>query len=167
MGDVIVWSGWIGGVAIGSYMLIQYWYTGNMLGVSKTYYNPLSTFSSLDIFSSGEFAAFNNWRLWFAIGIPLGSAVGAITSPEYQWGINLSMGEMYNSVLPEDMWLRIFVLFCGGIAMGYGARLAGGCTSGHVISGVSMLSLPSILAGALFFVGGLLSVQILFLFFSG
>lgn len=166
MGDVIVWSGWIGGAAIGLYMLTQYWYTGIMLGCSGAYCNPLSTFSRLEIFSTGEYACFNNWRLWFSIGIPFGSALAAISSPEYQWGINLSMGEMYESVLPANPFLKVIVLFTGGIAMGYGARLAGGCTSGHVISGVSLLNQPSLYAAALFFLGGLISVQVLFSVFA-
>lgn len=166
MGDLIVWSGWVGGTAIGLYMLAQYWYTGVTLGCSAAYCNPLSTFSRLDLFSTGEFACFNNWRLWFSVGIPLGAAIAALTSPGYEWKITLSMGEMYDSVLPQSVWMRVLLLFAGGICMGYGARLAGGCTSGHVISGVSLLNQPSLLAAILFFAGGLISVQLLFNVFA-
>lgn len=166
MGEVIVWAGWVGGTAIGLYMLVQYWYTGVMLGCSAAYCNPLSTFSKLELFSTGEYACFNNWRLWFSIGIPLGAAVAALTSPGYEWQLTLSMGEMYDTVLPESTLVRIVLLFAGGLLMGYGARLAGGCTSGHVISGVSLLNQPSVLAAALFFIGGLISVQLLFYVFK-
>lgn len=53
-----------------------------------------------------------------------------------------------------------------GMLMGVGARLAGGCPSGHVISGCALLNPPNLLAGALFFAGGLITAQLLFGFFS-
>ena len=46
-------------------------------------------------------------------------------------------------------------LFIGGILIGFGARYAGGCTSGHAINGIANLNLPSLLATLFFFVGGL------------
>ena len=44
----------------------------------------------------------------------------------------------------------------GGLLVGFGARYAGGCTSGHAISGLSDLQLPSLVAVIGFFVGGLI-----------
>jgi uncharacterized membrane protein YedE/YeeE len=46
--------------------------------------------------------------------------------------------------------------------IGFGARMAGGCQSGHSINGLSVLNPPSLLASAGFFVGGIVAVQILF-----
>lgn len=46
--------------------------------------------------------------------------------------------------------------------MGFGARWAGGCTSGHAISGLSNLQLPSLVAVLGFFAGGLLMTHLLF-----
>ena len=85
-----------------------------------------------------------------------------LTSPGAEWQVTMSMGELYDSVLPESMWAKVPLLFGGGLLMGLGARMAGGCTSGHVIAGVSLLNVPSIIAGALFFVGGLVVVQVMF-----
>lgn len=50
----------------------------------------------------------------------------------------------------------IFILIVGGILIGFGSRYAGGCTSGHAISGLSNLQLPSLKAVIGFFVGGLI-----------
>ena len=50
----------------------------------------------------------------------------------------------------------IFILIIGGILIGFGSRYAGGCTSGHAISGLSNLQLPSLKAVIGFFVGGLI-----------
>ena len=50
----------------------------------------------------------------------------------------------------------LLMLIVGGVLVGFGARYAGGCTSGHAISGLSDLQLPSLLAVIGFFIGGLL-----------
>jgi uncharacterized membrane protein YedE/YeeE len=48
------------------------------------------------------------------------------------------------------------VLAIGGLLVGFGARYAGGCTSGHAISGIADLQVPSIIAVVGFFIGGLI-----------
>jgi len=55
----------------------------------------------------------------------------------------------------------IFILIIGGVLIGFGSRYAGGCTSGHAISGLSNLQLPSLKAVVGFFVGGLLMAHFL------
>lgn len=55
----------------------------------------------------------------------------------------------------------ILILLLGGFAIGFGARYAGGCTSGHAISGLSNLQLPSLIAVVGFFIGGLLTTFVL------
>lgn len=75
-----------------------------------------------------------------------------------------------NAYLPaelfgEEAWSNpksIIILFFGGLMVGFGARYAGGCTSGHAISGLSNLQLPSLIAVVGFFVGGLIMVHLLF-----
>jgi uncharacterized membrane protein YedE/YeeE len=56
----------------------------------------------------------------------------------------------------------LIILLVGGILIGFGARYAGGCTSGHAISGLSNLQLPSLIAVIGFFIGGLVMVHLLF-----
>jgi uncharacterized membrane protein YedE/YeeE len=53
--------------------------------------------------------------------------------------------------------LGLFTLVVGGFLVGFGARWAGGCTSGHAISGLANLQLPSLLAVVGFFIGGLVA----------
>jgi uncharacterized membrane protein YedE/YeeE len=52
-------------------------------------------------------------------------------------------------------WKGWFMIAGGGLMVGFGARYAGGCTSGHAISGLSALQLPSLIAVIGFFAGGL------------
>lgn len=54
------------------------------------------------------------------------------------------------------------LLLLGGFLVGFGARYAGGCTSGHAISGLSNLQLPSLIAVIGFFAGGLLMIHFIF-----
>jgi uncharacterized membrane protein YedE/YeeE len=54
------------------------------------------------------------------------------------------------------------ILAIGGFLIGFGARYAGGCTSGHAISGLSNLQLPSLIAVIGFFAGGLFMIYVLF-----
>jgi hypothetical protein len=54
------------------------------------------------------------------------------------------------------------ILLIGGFLVGFGARYAGGCTSGHAISGLSNLQLPSLIAVIGFFIGGLFMVHFLY-----
>lgn len=54
------------------------------------------------------------------------------------------------------------ILAFGGLMVGFGSRYAGGCTSGHAISGLSDLQLPSLIAVVGFFMGGLLMTHVFF-----
>jgi len=51
--------------------------------------------------------------------------------------------------------INLLLLVGGGFLIGFGTRYAGGCTSGHAISGLSNLQLPSLIAVIGFFIGGL------------
>lgn len=55
----------------------------------------------------------------------------------------------------------MIILIIGGFMIGFGTRWAGGCTSGHAISGLSNLQLPSLVAVIGFFAGGLLTTWLL------
>ncbi len=163
MTQLTVWDGWIGGIAVGVYVLVQLLLGGKLLSVTTGFGNVCSFVSHVPFFHSGDYKTVNNWRLWFIIGIPFGGLLAAATSAGHIFA-SFSMGPMYDSVLPQVLWLKGLVLIFGGILIGYGSRLAGGCTSGHSISGMALLNPPSILASVGFFVGGIIIVQILFNF---
>ena len=74
------------------------------------------------------------------------------------------------SLLPSELysWDAIFsikgilILVIGGFLVGFGTRYAGGCTSGHAITGLSSLQRPSLIAVIGFFIGGLIMIHLLF-----
>jgi uncharacterized membrane protein YedE/YeeE len=53
-------------------------------------------------------------------------------------------------------------MFVGGLFIGFGTRLAGGCTSGHGIFGLSNLELPSAIATTSFMLGGIATTQLIY-----
>jgi uncharacterized protein len=161
MTQVLVWSGWTGGVAIGLYMLVQLIVTGKPLGASTAYGN-LCGLVTRGFFREGEYGTSGGWRLWFLLGLPLGGLLAALTSPASTWTASFDMGALYERVLPDALWAKGLWLVVGGFCIGYGARLAGGCNSGHSIMGMSLLNPPSFVASAGFFVGGIIAVQAMF-----
>lgn len=76
----------------------------------------------------------------------------------------LGFNDIGSSLLPNEIfsWDNVLsikgmvILIIGGFLVGFGARYAGGCTSGHAISGLSNLQLPSLIAVIGFFIGGLI-----------
>jgi uncharacterized membrane protein YedE/YeeE len=81
-------------------------------------------------------------------------------------GIDAPNGKlMPNALFGNDVFQSpkiILILIIGGVLVGFGARYAGGCTSGHAISGLSNLQLPSLKAVIGFFIGGLIMVHFIF-----
>jgi len=80
------------------------------------------------------------------------------------FGISHSQGlrptQVFNwSFLGTPQGLILLVL--GGFLIGFGSRYAGGCTSGHSITGMSSLQLPSLVATIGFFIGGLIATHLL------
>jgi uncharacterized membrane protein YedE/YeeE len=55
----------------------------------------------------------------------------------------------------------ILILLIGGVLVGFGARYAGGCTSGHAISGLTNMQVPSLIAVTGFFIGGLATTYLI------
>lgn len=119
------------------------------------------------------------WNIFFIIGAVLGGYIAStfLSSSEplelsastvqdlEALGITFSGG-----LLPTEFFSwgslsslpGIMILVVGGFLVGFGARYAGGCTSGHAISGLSNLQLPSLIAVIGFFLGGLFMTYVVF-----
>jgi uncharacterized membrane protein YedE/YeeE len=87
-------------------------------------------------------------QLAFLLAIAAGGLLAALSSG--RWQIATTMGETYTSFFGSGpvAWL---VLFAGGMCVGIGTQMAGGCTLGHGITGNSSLQLGSFTATAAFF----------------
>jgi uncharacterized membrane protein YedE/YeeE len=70
-------------------------------------------------------------------------------------------GELFDTIALFS-FKNVLILAIGGLLVGFGARYAGGCTSGHAISGLSNLQFPSLIAVIGFFIGGLTMINFIF-----
>lgn len=112
------------------------------------------------------------WNLFFVGGIAIGAFIAQafLTNPN---AIEVSPATIHDlqtlgikdftSLMPENLfsWEKLFeldgfiVIVIGGFLVGFGTRYAGGCTSGHSITGLSNLEWPSLVATICFMVGGI------------
>lgn len=174
------WPWYVGGPLIALIMFILL-YSGKNFGMSSN----LRTMCTLC--GAGKFSDFfkfdwksQQWNLLVVIGAILGGLVGSRFLSNNQipdisektiavlqeHGFE-SAGAAY---VPTELFgpeafsspFTLIILLVGGLLVGFGARYAGGCTSGHSISGISNLQLPSLIATVGFFIGGLTMVHLLF-----
>lgn len=73
----------------------------------------------------------------------------------FQW----SLGESFDREIPRG-WLRFALPIVGGMLVGFGAAMAGGCTSSHGLAGCARFQPGSLVATAAFFVGGIVASQL-------
>ncbi len=99
-----------------------------------------------------------NWQLLFHIGILFGAFFAAKFSGTFKI---VKVPKIWEESKGASFTKRAIWAFIGGVIAIIGARLAGGCPSGHGISGVAQLSASSILAFVFFFVGGLISARLI------
>lgn len=100
-----------------------------------------------------------HWRLPIVIGLVLGGAISASLSGG--WSTTWELGELGSRLGLSEVGLSVW-MFVGGLSIGFGTRLAGGCTSGHGIFGISNFE-PSGLVTTLAFMGaGVLTTQVVY-----
>lgn len=93
-----------------------------------------------------------DWRIVFLVGIVIGGLIAALTDGAPAWqGTAAEFGRFYTALVPESTLGSAIWWLAGGLLIGLGARLAGGCTSGHTIAGVAMGAPASLVASAVFF----------------
>lgn len=177
------WPWYVGGPMIAIIMFILLWF-GREFGISANF----RVMCAAD--GAGDFADFfkfdwssQGWNLMVALGAMFGgylashyfipndgdiAHVSAATVASLQkLGMDYQVGHV--PLVPEFYsWEALFslegilVIVVGGFLVGFGARYAGGCTSGHAISGISALQLPSMVAVVGFFMGGLVMIHFIY-----
>jgi uncharacterized membrane protein YedE/YeeE len=99
------------------------------------------------------------WRLPFLGGLVVGGFLSALLGGG--WTPTWALG-MFDSVIGFGPVGKLAWMFVGGLFIGFGTRLAGGCTSGHGIFGVSNFERPSLVATVSFLTGGIVTTQLIY-----
>ena len=100
------------------------------------------------------------WML--VLGMFLGSGISAFASHRLRSRKNPSLPTMWKEQFGDNKYRRLRQAFIGGVLLLFGARLAGGCTSGHMISGISQLTVGSFIFGAAIFASGIVTARMLY-----
>lgn len=98
-----------------------------------------------------------DWILLF--GVFAGAFLSAKLSGSFKIGW---VPGLWQSSVGDSVFFRLGVAFIGGAVMAFGARWAGGCTSGHGISGTLQLAVSSWIAAMCFFAGGIVTAFLIF-----
>lgn len=173
------WPWYVSGFLIGMVMLLLN-YFGKVFGMSSNI-RTLCTLAGADKFA--EFFRFD-WKsqIWNLV-VLLGAMLGGFVAVHYMSDptnvdLNpktieqlalLNIDAPNGKLAPEALFgnevfsspKMLTILLIGGMLIGFGSRYAGGCTSGHAISGLSNLQIPSLKAVIGFFVGGLIMAHLL------
>ena len=100
-----------------------------------------------------------DWYWMLLVGVIIGAFLSSYLSGTFAI---VSVPAVFAGTFGTSVLLRYTVAVIGGILLGIGARWAGGCTSGHGISGTLQLALSSWVAAACFFIGGILVAGLMF-----
>lgn len=174
------WPWYVSGPLLAMIMFILI-YFGKTFGMSSN----LRTFCT--IAGAGKKTKFfdfdwksQKWNLVVVLGAVIGGFVASTflsnpvdidLNPVTVEGLSqLGFDNAGKSLLPPELfswdaafsWKGLSILIIGGFLVGFGTRYAGGCTSGHAITGLSSLQLPSLIAVIGFFIGGLIMIHLLF-----
>ncbi len=163
---MVRWSPYVVGAGIGLLSCIAFLLSNKPLGCSTAF---ARTSGMIEKFFRDDrvgekayyrkFAPVVDWEWMLVAGLVLGAFTSAVLSNEFY--ILLVPG-IWAGAAGESVVLRWAASLIGGILIGFGARWAGGCTSGHGISGTLQLAVSSWIAACCFFIGGIATAMILF-----
>ena len=173
------WPWYVGGPLIALVMFLLFYY-GKKFGVSSN----LETICAIG--GAGKLVDFFNfdwrksgWNLMFIVGSLIGGFIAfQFMSPSEAVALNpqtvqdladIGFANGGAKFLPDEIFSvetmfspkGMAILLFSGLFVGFGARYAGGCTSGHAITGLSNLEIPSLIAVIGFFIGGLIMTWLL------
>lgn len=160
------WSPYICGAGIGVLSWLTFLLSDKPLGTSTSYVKTAGMVERLfrgnkvldrEFFKKTPPSV--DWQWMLVIGIFIGAFISASASGQARivW-----VPEPWLTAFSAAVGPRLIIAFAGGALLGLGARWAGGCTSGHGISGTMQMSVASWIAAICFFVGGIAVATILY-----
>ena len=173
------WPWYFSGVIIGLFVPLLFFLGGKAFGISASLKHICALFPNQKI----KYFIYNwkqegGWNLYFVAGIVIGAWLANFLfdsekviqiSEKTKQSLSAIGITDFKGLVPAEIfnwnYLRtipgVIQLAIGGLLIGFGTRYAGGCTSGHAISGLSNLQLSSLIAVIGFFSGGLVATHLL------
>ncbi len=160
------WSPYVAGVVIGLLQIPTFLLMDTALGASSSFVTVGAHIAALLDPGAGKIKYFNShmWgaKNWWQVAVVGGIALGAYLSMRLSGAKRAVISPLWPRAMgTATLSARAPIAFLAGFIMLLGARIAGGCTSGHGISGMAQLSVGSTLAVAAMFAGGILAATLL------
>ena len=160
------WSPYVAGVIIGLLQIPAFLLVGTALGASSSYVTVAAGLASVFDASALDNAYFAKyaesakyyWQLAMVVAIAFGAYMSARASGHLRQGFSPIW---QRAVGATSLWQRGAMGFAAGFIMLFGARLAGGCTSGHGLSGSAQLAISSLLVVAAMFAAGIVTARLM------
>jgi uncharacterized membrane protein YedE/YeeE len=149
----------VAGASVAGITLLLLFIANRRLGISSGFDDLCSLVLPQPYFRRSAITSGRPWRLPFLAGLVLGGFLSALLGGG--WSPTWALG-MFDEVVGWGPAGKVAWMFVGGLFIGFGTRLAGGCTSGHGIFGLSNLELPSLLSTVSFMAGGMMTTQLLY-----
>ncbi|WP_208728336.1 YeeE/YedE thiosulfate transporter family protein [Oceanidesulfovibrio indonesiensis] len=161
------WSPYVCGAGIGVVCWLAFLFSHSGIGASGAF---AQTAGMIEAAIRGRDRVWNrkfysetgpgvDWLWMLVAGVVVGSVASSAMSGSFAWVL---IPEMWESAFGPSVLPRIATAFAGGMLLGFGARMAGGCTSGHGISGALQLVVSSWVAAACFFIGGVVTAHLIY-----
>jgi len=156
------WSPHVVGIGIGLLSCVAFVLSDKPIGCSTAFARTSGMLEQIvrgrskvrDMAYYRQFVPEIDWEWMLVLGIVIGAFTSAWLSGEFrlEW-----VPSLWAATFGPDPLPRLVTAFFGGIIIGFGARWAGGCTSGHGISGTLQLAASGWLAVVAFFASGALT----------
>ena len=160
------WSPYAVGIGIGVLSWFTFLISGKALGCSTSFARSAGMIEKL-LGAGGkstrayfeEYPPVVDWQWMLVLGMVIGAFISSILSGDFQL---LWIPSRWEAAFGGGRILRLAVAVLGGIFLGFGSRWAGGCTSGHGISGTMQLAVSSWISAICFFIGGVIAANLIF-----
>jgi uncharacterized membrane protein YedE/YeeE len=164
------WSPYVSGIGIGLLSWVTFLLSDKPIGCSTAFSRTSGMIERLFRGARVEekayyrkFAPSVDWEWMLVVGVFIGAFLSAELSGQFQGQWVPTKWAVTFGNTPFTRWI---VALIGGTIMGIGARWAGGCTSGHGISGTLQLAVSSWVAVICFFIAGVVTAMLIFRIFT-
>jgi uncharacterized protein len=162
----IRWSPYTVGIGIGILSWLTFLISKKPLACSTTFAKAGGMLEKLILGSRVEQKVYYqkikltiDWQWMLVTGIIIGALISALLSGDFNWQW---VPPLWEAKFGSSVLSRFLVALLGGIILGFGARWADGCTSGHGISGTMQLAVSSWISAICFFISSILAAHLIF-----
>jgi hypothetical protein len=155
------WSPYVAGIVVGLLQIPAFLLINTAMGVSSSYVSAGGYIASIFDKTVMDNAYFNKYMtsmkyVWQS-SLLVGIVIGAFVSMKLSGAKRRGFSRLWEKVAGiKTLSARMLMGFIGGFILLFGARWAGGCTTGHGLSGTAQLAVGSLVVVVMMFAGGII-----------